>query len=128
MSWVKRNLYFLIGTLVALGLMAAAFFYVYQKLQFDNQAREDLNKGYAELKRLYDAKPQPSEDNITEAKKQQEQLRGLVERARTHFEHIPAIPSRETISSQRFSADLRRTIERLQREAALASVTLPPKY
>lgn len=139
MSWIKRNLYFLIGSVVALALMGMAGWYLYSEWQLDNAAKDDLNpppgtlpaKGYAELERLYNLKPHPGDekvDNIKEAQKQQDQLRELLGQARKHFERIPAIPVTTKINSQRFSAALRDTIAQLQREAVQASVSLPPKY
>ena len=131
MSWIKRNLFFLIGSLVAVGLMAGAGFYLFQKTQYNNKAKEDLNNQYAELKRLYNLKPHPGNDevdNIKEANKQQEQLRELLGRASKRFESIQAIPSKPKVTGEDFTALLRQTIDQLQKDAAQASVTLPPKY
>ena len=37
MDWIKRNLYFLIGSLVALALMGLAGWYLYSKWQLNNE-------------------------------------------------------------------------------------------
>ena len=131
MSWIRRNLYFLIGVLAIAGLMGLAGFYLFQKWQLNSKAKEDLNKGYAELERLYNLKPHPGNDkadNIQEARKQQQELRAVLDRMRRHFERIPAIPDTPKVSGEDFTALLRRTLDQLQREAVQASVTLPPKY
>ena len=52
MLWIKRNLYFLIGSVVALALMGAAGWYLYSKWQLNNEIVEKLNAEYAELQRL----------------------------------------------------------------------------
>ena len=131
MSWIKRNLFFVIGSLVAVGLMGMAGFYLFQKTQLDVKAREDLNKGYEELKRLYNSKPHPGDDkvdNIKEAQKQQEVLRELLGRVRQRFEPIPPIPNKGEVRDEYFAAALRTTVNQLQRAAASASVALPLNY
>jgi hypothetical protein len=131
MSWIKRNLFFVVGSLVAVGLMAMAGFYLFQKTQLDSKAKEDLNQQYAELKRLYNAKPHPGDDkvdNVKEARKQQEVLRELLDRVRQRFQPIPPIPNKPGVRDEDFAAALRQTVAQLQRDAASASVTLPPNY
>ena len=57
MDWIKRNLYFLIGSLVALALMGLAGWYLYSKWQLNNDILGKLDEQYAELKRLNRAEP-----------------------------------------------------------------------
>jgi|DewCreStandDraft_4_1066084.scaffolds.fasta_scaffold74191_2 hypothetical protein len=132
MSWIKRNLYFFIGSVVAVLLMGLAGFYLYSKWQLNNEIMEKLNQDYAELQRLNQENPHPGSgqvDNIKAAKQQQEQLRQLVQKIREHFERIPAIPDLGTnITSQDYKSALDRTIAQLQRDATNASVILPPDY
>ena len=52
MDWIKRNLYFLIGSLVALALMGLAGWYLYSKWQLNNEILGKLDEQYAKLKRL----------------------------------------------------------------------------
>jgi len=132
MSWIKRNLYFFIGSVVAVVLMGLAGFYLYSKWQLNNEIMEKLNQDYAELQRLNQENPHPGSgqvDNIKAAKQQQEQLRQLVQKIREHFERIPAIPDLGTnVTSQEYKSALDRTIAQLQRDATNASVILPPDY
>jgi len=132
MSWIKRNLYFFIGSIVAVVLMGLAGFYLYSKWQLNNEIMEKLNQDYAELQRLNQENPHPGSgqvDNIKAAKQQQEQLRQLVQKIREHFERIPAIPDLGTnVTSQEYKSALDRTIAQLQRDATNASVILPPDY
>ena len=57
MDWIKRNLYFLIGSLVALALMGLAGWYLYSKWQLNNEILGKLDEQYAELKRSESAEP-----------------------------------------------------------------------
>lgn len=131
MDWIKRNLYFLIGGLAALGLMGWAGWYLYSKLNANTSVRDELTAAYAELDRLNREKPHPgnrSVDNIKLAREQQQQVKDLMAKARDYFKPIPAIPDKPKVDSQEFTAALRRTIDQLQKRATNASVFLPPNY
>jgi hypothetical protein len=140
MSWIKRNLVFVIGSLVAFVLMALAVLFLLQKLGSNNKAFEEWSKQIAELKRLYALNPHPGElnprpgdtnavDNIRLGRKQQEQLRDELRKSRTHFVPIPRIPDPAGLTPLQFSEEfprrLRATISQLESQARNASVTLP---
>ena len=131
MDWIKRNLYFLIGGLAALALMGWAGWYLYSKLAENNSVREQLTAAYADLDRLNGEKPHPGNkkvDNIALAKAQQQQIKGLVAKARDFFKPITAVPDAPKVGSQEFNVALRRTIDQLQKRATNSSVILPPNY
>lgn len=134
MDWVKRNLYFVVGSAVALALMGLAGFYLYRGWSYNNATSEKLSAQYAELNRLYNLDPHPGSDkinNIQTARQQQQELRKFLEQTRPFFAAPPAIPpARGTnrVTSEEFTSALRRTLDQLQRDAANASVTLPPQY
>src|SRR5207302_9924622 len=64
MSWIKRNLYFLIGTVVALALLGLAGFYLYSKWSLNNKVLEDLTQKHEDLKKLNSQNPHPGSGNI----------------------------------------------------------------
>jgi hypothetical protein len=131
MDWVKRNLYFVIGSAVALVLMGLAGFYMYSGWKHKTEVFAKLSEQYAELKRLYDLNPNPGSDkvdNIKAAREQQEQLRAFIRSASTHFVPVASIPNPEgtnRVTSEEFTSQLRRTIDQLQRDAASSSVAIP---
>jgi hypothetical protein len=132
MDWIKRNLYFLIGSLVAVALMGLAGWYLYSKWDLNNTLLGQLDAQYAEMKRLSEQKPHPGSakvDNIQAAKDQQKQLRAWMQKACEHFQRIPPIPVPESgkVTERDFTFALSRTIDELHREASGASVTVPPK-
>jgi hypothetical protein len=132
MDWIKRNLYFLIGSLLALVLMGLAGYYLYSKWQLNNDIYGKLEEQYTELKRLNGQNPHPGSDqvdNIKAAKEQQQALRAYIQKAHDYFQRCPPIPVPESgkLTSQQFSSALSRTIDQMQRDAAKASVALPPK-
>ena len=46
MAWIKRNLYFAIGSLVAIILMGAGGFLLYQQMADENKVSEDITGLY----------------------------------------------------------------------------------
>jgi hypothetical protein len=133
MAWIKRNLFFVIGGLLALGLLGAAGFYNYKGWSHNTAAFNQLNDIYRTLRSVTSQKPSPGNDkinNIEAAKAQERQMRDWMRQAADYFQPIAPIPSMDTkaVSSQEFAEALRRTIDQLQREADTASVILPPKY
>ena len=133
MAWIKRNLFFVIGAVIAAGLLAAAGVYDYQNWQRNNTALDALNQTYTVLKRLESQSPSPGNDkidNIQTAREQAQQLRDWIRQAGQYFQPIPSIPdpAKGAITDARFAAARDHTLNQLQVEADNASVTLPPQF
>src|SRR5215468_2612638 len=132
MAWIKRNLYFLIGSLVAAALMGLAGWYLYSKYQLDTDMLGKLDAEYAELDRLNKQNPHPGKppktDNIQLAKDQQGQLKEVMQKGRTFFQSIQPIPEEAKVTPEDFSAALSRTISQLQKDATNSSVALPQRF
>jgi hypothetical protein len=131
MDWIKRNLIFVIGAAVALGLLGVAGAYNFAGWKHNADEREKLNAAYEELKRLHTLNPHPGGgkvDNIKLAREQQKELQNFIAKVARHFARIPAIPDSTNVSGKEFSSALQQTIDQLQREATNNSVILPPKY
>lgn len=131
MSWIKRNLFFVIGSVIALGLLAWAGFYNFSRWKVNTAWREKLNGQYEELKRLNNLNPHPGNskvDNIAAAREQRNTLTNFITRVAKQFQPIAPIPPPERLTSREFAAALRQTIDELQRDAANTSVALPPQY
>jgi len=137
MSWIKRNLYFVIGGVVAVALLALAGFYCYSKWQLNNQSLVELDTAYTDWGTIVASDPNPGNaqvDNIALAREQQKKVREKIAEVRKYFTPIPAIPdpnspeAKDNLASM-FRSSLSRTIDQLQRDAANANVTLTqPNY
>jgi hypothetical protein len=133
MTWIKRNLFFFIGTALAVGLLAWAGVYGFDKWQRNETASSALTEAYTTLETLNNENPSPGNDkvnNIQTAREQERQLHDWIQQAKQYFQPIPPIPNptNGVVTSEAFAAALRRTIDQLQHEADSASVTLPPQY
>ncbi len=132
MDWIKRNLYFVIGTLIALALLGGAGWYFYSGVRSNAEVLDKLHEQYATLARLNGANPHPgrppNSDNIKIGKEQQQQLRGFKEQAQKSFQRIPSIPEGPKIAGEEFISALRHTIDQLQKLATNSSIVLPSDY
>ena len=133
MAWIKRNLFFVIGGVLALGLLGAAGFYDYSSWKRNAVAFDKLNEIYNTLQDLRNHQPSPGNDkinNVETAKQQEAQLRDWIQQARTYFQPIAPIPgpTNGPISNESFADALHRTIDQLQRDATNANVSVLPQY
>jgi len=130
MGWIKRNLFFAVGGAVALVLLGAGGFYIFQSWARDAAASAQLNELYASLKNLKSQSPAPGNDKVNNtetAKQQQREIEQWIASTSKYFKPIPAIPA-GNVTSEAFASALRKTVDLLQREAQDAGVILPPKY
>ena len=84
MAWIKRNLFFVIGGILALGLLGAAGFYNYKGWSHNSAAFDKLNEIYSTLRDLTGQKPSPGNDkvdNIAAAREQEHQVRDWIRQA-----------------------------------------------
>lgn len=127
MSWIKRNLYFLIGSVIALVLLGLAGFYCYSKWNVNNKALEDLTQKHEDLKKLNSEPilPGPKNENTELAREQIKEAKGVVDKTRAGFQSIPRIPDLPKITDFEFSTALARTISDLTKDATNNGVTLP---
>src|SRR5258708_12850820 len=98
MAWIKRNLYFLILSVIGLGLMGGAGWYLYVNWKLNSDILDQLGQQYAELDGLAKENPHPGTpdgkvDNIKLAKEQQQQLREFIPSSQKFFHAIPRIPA-----------------------------------
>jgi len=131
MSWIKRNLYFFIGSLVALILMGMAGWFLYSKWTLNTEIMGNLNSDYDELKKLNSQNPHPGSgqiNNIKLAQQERDQVRDFMKKVRGSFQPIAKLPDMPKVNDHDFSVALSRTIAELQRDATNSSVTLPANY
>lgn len=131
MSWIKRNLFFVVGGLVTLLLLGGAGYYIYQSCDQNGQARDALNEAYSSLDALNQKNPSPGNDqvnNIDAAIEQYRQLTNWMASVAGNFQPIPTIPANAGFDSATFRTALAQTIKQLQDQAAADNVTLPANY
>ncbi|HZQ47152.1 MAG TPA: Amuc_1100 family pilus-like protein [Verrucomicrobiae bacterium] len=133
MAWIKRNLYFLIGSLVALGLMGVGGYLLFTQISAENEVTASIEKAYSDLNDLNKQNPHPGNDkvdNIQAAKDQQTVLRAYIEKGRPFFQRTTPIPDTSTnkVTNADFAKQLRNTVVQLQRTAEQQSVQLPHDY
>ena len=132
MDWIKRNILFVIGSVVALALMGGAGFYLYQNYSKRTEKKQSLDESYARLQQLTGMSPGPGDgkkvDNIAAAQNYRTDLLEFIQKAGGYFVPIAPIPNVSNVTASGFAAELRNTIGQLQLAATNASVQLPPGY
>ncbi len=130
MGWIKRNLFFVVGGLLTLGLLGGAGFYIYKGWSANSDASATLNELYGKLTDVAQKQPQPGNDkidNMATAKEQEQQMRNWVKQAMGYFQPIQPIPQGQ-VTSKTYATALGSTIYQLQQEAKQNSVNLPTQY
>jgi hypothetical protein len=125
MNWLKRNLFLVLGGVVALVFLGLAGFYLYQQKQKESQVTAALEGQITEWKRLTNRKPSANEENIEAAKKEQSRLKDLV---RANREYAVPTSTFTNMDSATFKTLLETTIFDLEQLASRRGVTLPRQY
>ena len=132
MVWIKRNLFFVIGSVLALALLVLAGIYGFTGYNHNAAAFDHLNEIYGKLQGFNTQKPMPGNakiNNIQAAKDQENELQQWIQKTRKYFQPIAAIPDMTNgVTSEKFAAALRITIDQLHKEAETSDVELPPQY
>ena len=110
MDWIKRNLFFVIGAVIALGLLGAAGWYSWSGWSANSAQGEELYKQIEDLKRLTQLKPNPGDgkkvDNIKLAQEQQKEVQQFMGKFTARLQRIPSLPPGTNLSASEFSAAL----------------------
>jgi len=127
MTWIKRNLFFLVSILVAVALIGVGgYFYLYNQYQREVLLRDDISKSFKDLADLAAKRPHPGSsrtggtDNVTAAKEQTTNVMELAKKLRDNFKPIP-VPS----TSGNFSHQLDLSLGEMRATASQAGVGLP---
>ena len=133
MEWIKRNLLFVIGALVALALVGVASLYLWNQYSTNSEASKVLGEKYEELDRLNTEKLHPGNervDNVKRAQEQQARVKHFLQQTTAYFRPIPPIPDTggKDMSDFQFASALRTTVEQLRRAADVAGVNLASNY
>jgi len=122
MSWIKRNLSLVISGVVALGLLGFGGFYLWRSMDRNTQVDTEINQTKAEIERLLNMDPTPSQSNLTNAKRELERLNSFVAEAKKQF---PPSPVPGTLNALSFKSLLQNSVEELHRQAATVGIKVP---
>lgn len=122
MAWIKRNLLFVVGLVVAVALIGAGVFYLLQQMDRSTTATADLEGKNQKLDQLVQNEPYPEKKNIDLAKAEQLKLQKFLNEALSRFQtNLVA----KDLDSQRYQSLLLGTIAELDRAAEQAGTKLP---
>jgi hypothetical protein len=122
MTWIKRNLIFVITLLVGVLLIGWAVWSWMGVKAEDDQAKTDFEAVMNELNGLRVMNPYPTPENIEAAKAEANQMRGLLGDFQKVFAPFPPVPAMDEKS---FAAELSRRVAVWQTQARTAAVKMP---
>ena len=128
MAWIKRNLFFFIGGVLALCLIGVGGWYFYAEYTTEGQSWDKIAGDYDTLRQLNQQNPHPGKkdgqvDNVQTALDQQASLRAWIESTRPYFQSV-----KQPGNLNNFPTELDNSVAQLQREAKVDGVSLPPSY
>lgn len=122
MTWIKRNLIFVITAFVGVVLIGWAVWSWLGVKSEDDQAKTDFDTVMNELNQLRTMNPYPTPEHIEAAKGEATQMRGLVADYQTVFAPFPPVPA---MDEKTFAAELSRRVALWQNEAKTTAVKVP---
>jgi hypothetical protein len=125
MAWIKRNLLFVVGLVVAFALLGGGVLYLVGNLQDADGVSAELTGKNEALDALVKRPTYPNSKNIELVKVEQQRVEGFKTSARARFGEIPKM---ESLNNAGFKSVLEGTILNLTRSADRAGVKLPDKY
>src|SRR5690348_2370614 len=107
MSWIKRNLFFVIGGAIAVVLLGLAGYYCYSRWNLNQANLQKLTESYGRLEAIRSEKPNPgngSVNNIEITQQQQQQVRQVIDKMQKYFVPVrPVIESTNLLDDEHFS-------------------------
>ena len=114
-----------IGSLVVLGLVGGAAFFLFTKVSDEKTAQEQLTQKEEELKGLLNKKPFANSENLAAVKADETRIAGVLQTAKKFY---TSLESPRINSSRNFKLELDRLIFELQNTARQNGVTLPTNF
>jgi hypothetical protein len=125
MAWIKRNLYFVITVVVALGLTIYCGVLLFAAVEASAKAKQEYEQSTTNLSLLKNAKPYPSPENIQMAEDDAVRVRAFLADFRKPFAGFPTPPQ---LDNQQFKEYLQKTIYQFGADATNAGVGLEAGY
>lgn len=125
MTWLKRNLILVVGGVVALVLLAAAGYFLYNSYGKDKAVSGELSQEADQIRRLNNASPSVTTANIEAAKTEQERVKAKVE---DYWKHFAPAATYTNIDSAAFKFLLANTLNELNTLAESQGVRRPKDF
>jgi hypothetical protein len=125
MTWIKRNIMFVVTAVVGVLLTGWAGYSLMGAMAEDKQAQDDFTSVMNELTTLRNMNPYPTPENIDLAKAEATQMRGLLGEFHKVFAPFPPVPA---MDEKGFAAELSRRIANWTLDAKTTAVNIPDQY
>jgi hypothetical protein len=124
MLWIKRNLFLVMGILVALALLGGAIFYLITKYNEADELQTKFDEVKAEFQKYQEMQPTPNKPNIKLAGEDTTRLTAFAAEVTKMFK----APQYTKMDDPTFLSLLFNTLSELNKGASNAAVAIPEKY
>lgn len=124
MVWIKRNLFVVIGGVVAVALLAVAVVFAQAAKQKQSDATQSLQSYTNSVNALLNARPFPNDEAIEKFEEESKVIQQFSRDAEQLFEYKPL----ERMGGQQFKIHLLKALVQLQADATNSNVTIPDQY
>jgi hypothetical protein len=124
MVWIKRNLFVVIGGVVAVALLAVAAVFAQGAQQKQSDAAQSLQSYTSSVNALLNARPFPNDGTIEKFEEETGVIRQFSRDAERLFEYVPAA----RMDGQQFKIHLLKALVQLQADATNSNVEIPDQY
>jgi hypothetical protein len=124
MAWLKRNIIWLVGGLVSLGMIGGATVFTLEAKKKQEEAVNNLSTYTNTVNRLKSAKPYPSTEMVQKLEGETVAVRSFIDEAEKMF--VYEEPQR--MPGQEFKVHLINSLVKLRTEATNFNVELPPNF
>jgi hypothetical protein len=125
MTWIKRNLIFVITVAVGVLLAGWAGYSLMGAMNEDKQVQDDFTSVVNQLTTVRSMNPYPTPENIESAKAEAAQMRGLLGDFHKVYAPFPPVPN---LDEKAFAAELSRRISGWTADAKNTAVGIPDQY
>jgi hypothetical protein len=125
MSWIKRNLIFVITALVGVLLAGWAGYQLTNSMAEDKAAKDDFDSVMNDTTAMRNKNPYPTPENIEAARGEAAQIRGLLGDFNKVFAPFPTVPP---MDEKTFAETIGKRIAELQMMASTMAIKTPDHY
>lgn len=125
MLWIKRNVIFLVGLVVAVALLGYASLRLWDAWGQNQQVRTNLEDEWGQLANLYNEDPFPQAENLNAIQGDIKRLHHFIAASSATFKPISPMPFN---GQQGFKTELDKMVHQLHADAKTSKVQVPTNY
>lgn len=125
MLWIKRNLFFVIGSAAGVILLGVAIYQLLGQMSLDKEVRGRLEQRFEDLRYEYNKPVFPDQKNINLVRADRDRLMQFIANGLAVFKPVEPV---KFVGEQGFKTELEKILDYLNKEAKSKNVAVPTNY